>query len=70
MRDPHTHIRSTVKRLLQERGKSAEKLAYESDLSKEFVYAYLRGAKKASLESLIKIAEGLDVKLKDLLPDI
>jgi transcriptional regulator with XRE-family HTH domain len=70
MQDPHLQIRTRIKKLLQIRGKSAEKVAFEIGMSKEFMYAYLRGDKKASLESLIKIAEGLDVKLKDLLPDI
>jgi transcriptional regulator with XRE-family HTH domain len=70
MKDIHSPIRTEIKRLLQARGKSAEKVAYEVGMSKEFLYAYLRGQKKASLESLVKIADGLDVKLKDLLPDL
>jgi transcriptional regulator with XRE-family HTH domain len=71
MKKLHAHIRTTLKRLLRQRGISAEKLAYEVGVSKGFIYGYLKGDAKhgnISLNVLAKLAEGLEVEVKDLLP--
>jgi len=71
MKNPNIHIRAKIKALLKDQGKSAEKLAFESEVSKAFVYGYLAGAKNhedVGIRTLAKLAEGLDVSLKDLLP--
>jgi transcriptional regulator with XRE-family HTH domain len=72
MRNPNPHIRSKIKALLKAKGISAEKLAYESEVSKAFMYGYLAGAdrhKDIGAKTLAKIAEGLEISMKDLLPD-
>jgi transcriptional regulator with XRE-family HTH domain len=71
MKNPNVYIRVKIKALLKAKGISAEKLAFESDVSKAFVYGYLAGAKNhndVGLLTLAKLAEGLEVPLKDLLP--
>jgi transcriptional regulator with XRE-family HTH domain len=65
----HSQIRKKIERLLKQRNKSAEKLAFEIGVSKSMVYGYLHGDHLAGVETLQKIAEGLEVKLKDLFPD-
>jgi len=70
MKNVHAHIRKTIKAHLESKGISAEKLAYESGVSKGFLYGYLAGtSKNISIDMLVMIAEGLEVPLKDLLPD-
>jgi len=72
MKNPNAHIRSRIKALLKEKKISAEKLAFESDVSKAFMYGYLASTerhKDIGIRTLAKIAEGLEVPLKDLLPD-
>lgn len=68
MSNVHAKIAARIKVLLKEQGKSAEKLAFETGLSKSFLYRYLRGDVKAGVETLETVAKGLDVKLRDLFP--
>jgi|GEM_PF-6719393 len=71
MKKLHDHIRGQLKARLKAKGISAEKLAYEVGISKGFIYGYLKGDEKhrnISVTVLNKLAEGLDVSLKDLLP--
>lgn len=58
-----------LKRLLSAKGISAEKLAYEIGMSKGFLYAFLRGEKNMTIDSLERLAEGLDVKIRDFFPE-
>ena len=72
MKNPNVHIRARIKALLKAKGISAEKLAFESEISKAFIYGYLENKPKhgdIGLSTLAKIAEGLEVPLKDLMPD-
>lgn len=62
-------VAKNIKRLLNERSKTAEKLAFEIDMSKSFLYAFLNGEKDMSLHNLQKVAEGLEVKLEELLKE-
>jgi transcriptional regulator with XRE-family HTH domain len=64
----HAQVAQNVKRLLAEKQMSAERLALEIGLSRGYIYEFLNGKKRASLETLRRIANGLDVKIKDLLP--
>ena len=65
----HRKVAKRVSALLKDRAKSAEKLALEIGLSRGYIYEFLNGKKRASLETLRRIANGLDVKVKDLIPD-
>jgi transcriptional regulator with XRE-family HTH domain len=72
MSNPNAHIRRTIKALLTKRGMSAELLAYEAGVSKGYMYGYLKGGPKHNnigILTLQKLAKGLEVSLKDLLPD-
>ena len=71
MKNPNVHIRARIKALLKAKGISAEKLAFECDVSKAFLYGYLAGAKNhqdVGVRTLAKIAEGLEVELRELVP--
>jgi transcriptional regulator with XRE-family HTH domain len=61
-------IAQKVQAELKKQNKTAEKLAYESDLSKALVYFLLAGKTRISIHSLKKIADGLEVPLKKLIP--
>ena len=62
-------VAKKIRLALKERGKSAERLALELGMSSSFLYAFLNGRKGITLETLVRIADGLDLKLKDLMPD-
>jgi transcriptional regulator with XRE-family HTH domain len=55
-----------IRKFLAQRGISAEKLAFEIDMSKSYLYAFLSGKKGITLESLERIADGLEVDVKQL----
>jgi transcriptional regulator with XRE-family HTH domain len=61
----HKKVASNIAKLLQEKGKSAEKLAFEIGMSKSYLYAFLSGKKDTTLKSLNRIAKGLNVKVED-----
>jgi transcriptional regulator with XRE-family HTH domain len=72
MKNPNVQVRAKIKALLKSKGISAEKLAFESEVSKAFLYGYLENKlnhEDVGLKTLAKIAEGLEVSLKDLMPD-
>jgi len=48
------------------RGLTLEKLAYENDISKGNLSDIENGKRNPSLATLVKIANGLDCKVKDL----
>ncbi len=62
-------VAKNIKKHLNSSSKSAEKLAYEIGMSKSFIYEFLRGEKDMSLHSLQLIANGLEIKAKDLLEE-
>ena len=47
---------------------TAEKLAYEIGMSKGYLSNFLQGKKGISLDTLKRIADGLEVKVRDLFP--
>ncbi len=65
----HLEVAGQVKELLKGRKMSADRLALEINMSRGFLYEFLTGKKKASLDSLQRIADGLDVEVRDLFPE-
>jgi transcriptional regulator with XRE-family HTH domain len=59
-------VAAQIRKLLKAQHKSAEKLALEMGLSVSFFYAFLNGRKGITLETLARIAKGLDCEVKDL----
>jgi transcriptional regulator with XRE-family HTH domain len=57
-------LKSTIKR--KERGLSQEKLGYESELHYTHIGSIERGEKNWSIDTLIKVAKGLNVEIVDL----
>jgi len=58
-------IGNRIKEFRKERNLTMEKLAYESDISKGGLSEIERGIKEARLSTLLKITDGLGIKLKD-----
>ncbi len=69
MKKIHAKVAKRIKALLEEEGMSADRLALEIGMSRGFLYEFLGGKKRASLDSLERIADGLNVRVKDLFPD-
>ena len=67
MGDVKTLIGNRIRQLRKERGLSQEKLGYESGLHYTHIGSIERGEKNWSIDTLIKIAKGLNVDLFDLL---
>lgn len=53
---------------LKKRGLTQEKLAYEIGISKGYLSNFMTGKKGMSLATLQKIASGLQMKVRDLVP--
>jgi transcriptional regulator with XRE-family HTH domain len=64
----HAQVASQVKAILKARSMSADRLALEINMSRGFLYEFLNGKKKAGLDSLQRIADGLEVEVRDLFP--
>jgi transcriptional regulator with XRE-family HTH domain len=64
----HVQVASQVKAILKARNMSADRLALEINMSRGFLYEFLNGKKKAGLDSLQRIADGLEVEVRDLFP--
>lgn len=56
-----------LQRLVAERRMSLEKFAYETGISKGYIYDMAQGKANVSLTMLEKIAKGLKIKPQDLL---
>ncbi len=66
MTKTQTKVVKNIRKYLAQRGISAEKLAFEIDMSKSYLYSFLAGKKGITLESLERIAEGLEIDVKSL----
>ncbi|MCL5674492.1 MAG: helix-turn-helix transcriptional regulator [Candidatus Omnitrophica bacterium] len=55
-----------IRELRKERGLSQENLAERAHLHPTYISSVERGERNISLESIKKIADGLDIKIKDL----
>jgi transcriptional regulator with XRE-family HTH domain len=61
-------VAKRVSEKLKREDKSAEKLAFEIGLSKTQMYLFINGKRRMTLHTLERIAEGLEIPLKDLIP--
>jgi DNA-binding Xre family transcriptional regulator len=62
-------VAKNIKRLLADRSKTAEKLAFEIEMSKSFLYDFLAGNKDMTLHNLQRVAEGLEVTVEELIKE-
>ena len=62
-------VAKQIRKLLKQRGKSAEKLALELELSSGYFSEFMSGKKGITLDTLERLAEGLEVKVRDLFPE-
>ena len=62
-------VAKRIRELLKQRGKSAEKLALEMEMSSGYFSEFLRGKKDVTLKTLERIADGLEVKARELFPE-
>lgn len=60
-------IGDRIRQLRKERGLSQEKLGYESELHYTHIGSIERGQKNWSIDTLIKVAKGLNIEIVDLL---
>lgn len=60
-------IAKRVRELLAKKGMSADRLALEIEMSSGFMSEFLRGKKRISVDTLERLADGLEVDPKDLL---
>lgn len=67
MEDVKKLIGNQIRQLRKERGLSQEELGYKSDLHYTHIGAIERAEKNWSIETLIKVAGGLNVSVNDLL---
>lgn len=66
MTDVKRLIGDRIRQLRKEKGLSQEKLGYESELHCTHIGSIERGQKNFSIDTLIKIAKGLNVEVADL----
>lgn len=67
MRDLQQALGSTIRELRSRKGLSQESFADLVDLHRTYIGAVERGERNVSLQNLVRIAEGLDLSLSDLL---
>ena len=58
-----------LKALIKERMTTAEKVAFEADISKSYLSAVLRCKKSPTVRTLEKVAAALEVGIRDLFGD-
>ena len=66
MADVKRLIGDRIRQLRKEKGLSQEKLGYESELHCTHIGSIERGQKNWSIDTLIKVAKGLNVEVADL----
>ena len=67
MEDVKKLVGDRIRQLRKERGLSQEELGYKSDLHYTHIGAIERAEKNWSIDTLVKVAGGLDVTVNDLL---
>ena len=55
-----------VAKIRKLRGLSQEQLAYKCGFDRTYIETIERGEKSATINSIVKLAQGLDILLKDL----
>lgn len=66
MKNIHQILSFNLKRLLDSKGQTAEKLAFEAEISKSLLSNVLSLKKRAGLNTVEKLAEALEVPIADL----
>ena len=66
MADVKKLIGDRIRQMRKEKGLSQEKLGYESELHCTHIGSIERGQKNWSIDTLIKVAKGLNVEVADL----
>lgn len=62
-------VAKKVRFFLKKKSMTAEKLAYEIGMSKGYLSDFLTGKKGIQIVTLERIAKGLEIKVRDLIPD-
>ena len=57
-----------IRKVREKRGYSQDKFAFELDLGRSYYGSLERGEINASIMTLVKITQALDVELKDVIP--
>lgn len=71
LRQPHRCLFGEKVRVKRKKcGFSQEKLAEKAGLSTVFISRIERGIESPSLDSIVKIAKALDVRVRDLVADV
>jgi transcriptional regulator with XRE-family HTH domain len=65
----HAHVARRIRDKLRAKGMSAEKLALEIEMSRGYIYEFLNGKKNITIDTLQRIADGLEIKIRDLFPE-
>jgi transcriptional regulator with XRE-family HTH domain len=65
--DRKIQLGQRIKELREQKGLTLEKLAYENDIAKSTLSRIERGLVDVKYTTLLKIAEGLGIKTKELL---
>ena len=66
MTDVKKLVGDRIRQLRKDKGLSQEKLGYESELHCTHIGSIERGQKNCSIDTLIKVAKGLNVEVADL----
>lgn len=69
MKDLNRKVAQRIRAVLHSKRKTAESLAYEIGMSKGYLSNFLQGKKGMSLSTLHRIAKGLEVKVRELIPE-
>ena len=64
----YREVARRIRRELRKQGKTPERLAFEIDLGKAQMSLFLNGKRRMTLHTLERVADGLDVKVRDLMP--
>ena len=59
-------VADRIRTLIKKRNTTAEKVAFEAEISKSYLSAILRGKKSPTVRTLEKIARTLEVQVRDL----
>lgn len=65
MKSANDKVRANLKRMIHEKHTSGEKLAFESEVGKSILSRILRGKQNPSVEILEKLANALEIDIKD-----
>jgi len=70
MQEIQRNIARNLRRVMSDRGKSAEEFAEEISISKSALLQYLKGAANPTVDTLVVLAEGLEITPMELISDL